>query len=64
MKCFGGIYMYILLGLALVILAIFAIVGFISNSRTFGNKILSKKLSLYITVLVIGLLMIIYGVFF
>lgn len=56
--------MYILLGLVLVVLAIFAIVGFISNSKTFGTKILTKKLSWYITALVIGLVMIIYGIFF
>lgn len=56
--------LYILLGLALTILAILAIVGFISNSRTFGTKIMTSKFSWYLTALVIGILMIGYGVFF
>ena len=56
--------MFIILGLALTVLAILAIVGFISNSKTFGTKIMSSKLSWYITALVIGLLMIAYGIFF
>lgn len=56
--------LFILFGFALSILAILAIVGNISNSRAFGNKIMTPKLSWYITALVVGLLMLVYAFFF
>ncbi|GAB5058116.1 hypothetical protein COSHB9_25060 [Companilactobacillus alimentarius] len=52
--------MTILLGIGLIILAIFAIVGNISNSKQFGRKILSDKLYFYILVLVGGIVLIIF----
>ncbi|WP_153384548.1 hypothetical protein [Companilactobacillus halodurans] len=44
-----------LLGWGLVLLVIVAIVGFISNSKEFGTKILSGKLGMYIIALLVGL---------
>ncbi len=44
-----------LLGWGLVLLVIVAIVGFISNSKQFGTKLLTGKLGLYVVVLLLGL---------
>ncbi|CAJ1179205.1 hypothetical protein [Companilactobacillus paralimentarius] len=52
--------MTIFLGIGLIILAIFAIVGNISNSKQFGRKIMSDKLIFYILMLVGGLVLIIF----
>lgn len=52
--------MITLLGIGLVILAIFAIVGNISNSKQFGRKIMSNKLIVYILTLVVGLVLIFF----
>ncbi|WP_162894192.1 hypothetical protein [Companilactobacillus musae] len=51
--------MTILLGIGLMILAIFAIAGNISNSKQFGRKIMSNRLIIYILILVGGLVLII-----
>lgn len=47
--------MTVLLGIALIILAILAIVGNISNSKQFGKKIMSDKMYFYILILICGL---------
>lgn len=52
--------MTIFLGIGLIILAIFAIVGNISNSKQFGRKIMLDKLIFYILMLVGGLVLIIF----
>jgi len=44
-----------LLGWGLVLLVIVEIVGFISNSKQFGTKLLTGKLGLYVVVLLLGL---------
>jgi len=44
-----------LIGWGLVLLVIFAIVGFISNSKQFGTKLLTTKLGFYVVVLLFGL---------
>lgn len=47
--------MTVLLGIALVILSIFAIVGNISNSKQFGRKIMSDKMYFYFLILICGI---------
>lgn len=44
-----------LLGWALVLVVIVAIVGFISNSKQFGTSFLTKKMGVYIIALLLGL---------
>ncbi|GEO46157.1 hypothetical protein LKI01_01560 [Companilactobacillus paralimentarius] len=52
--------MITLLGIGLIVLAIFAIVGNISNSKQFGRKIMSDKLIFYILILIGGIVLIIF----
>ncbi|WP_167849728.1 hypothetical protein [Companilactobacillus suantsaicola] len=52
--------MTILLGIGLIVLAIFAIVGNISNSKQFGRKIMSNKMYFYILILVGGIILIFF----
>lgn len=52
--------MTILLGIGLIILAIFAIVVNISNSKQFGRKIMSDRIYFYILLLVGGLALIFF----
>lgn len=52
--------LYRLLGIAVIVLAIFAIVGNISNAKQFGQKILTNKLVVYFIVLIAGITLLIY----
>lgn len=54
--------MTILLGIGLIVLSIFAIVGNISNSKQFGRKIMSDKLIFYILMLVGGIVLIVFWI--
>lgn len=52
--------MTILFGIGLIVLAIFAIVGNISNSKQSGREIMSNKMYFYILILVGGIVLIFF----
>ena len=49
-----------LVGIGLMILAILAIVGYASNAKQFGTKLISNKFAMYIIVLFIGLFLVLF----
>ncbi len=50
--------MLVILGIGLVILGLFAVVGNISNSRQLGRRIWSNRLLVYILLLIAGIVLI------